>query len=167
MKASVHRTSAVGIVAMVVAIVSLVLMPHAAYAAMYTPPASNRVDHDLSSAWKFHKGDVSGAPNISIDDSSWLSLDLPHTWNGLDGQDGGSNYYRGIGWYRKHYTVPSTQRAENVSPVRWREHRRRRMGQRDLPGAAQRRLRAVPFRRDGCDQDRHRESDRGESQQRP
>ncbi len=29
-------------------------------------------------------------------------MNLPHTWNNLDGQDGGNNYYRGIGWYRMH-----------------------------------------------------------------
>ena len=23
-------------------------------------------------------------------------IDLPHTWNGIDGQDGGADYYRGI-----------------------------------------------------------------------
>jgi beta-galactosidase len=108
MKASAHRTPAMGIVTVVVAIVSLVLIPHAAYAAAYTPPASNRVDLDLGSVWKFRKGDVSGAQHISFDDSNWLALDLPHTWNNLDGQDGGNNYYRGIGWYRKQYTVPST-----------------------------------------------------------
>jgi beta-galactosidase len=30
---------------------------------------------------------------------------LPHTWNNLDGQDGGDNYYRGIGWYRTHFKL--------------------------------------------------------------
>jgi beta-galactosidase len=29
-------------------------------------------------------------------------VNLPHTWNNLDGQDGGNNYYRGVGWYRLH-----------------------------------------------------------------
>jgi beta-galactosidase len=43
---------------------------------------------------------------MSFDDSAWSSVTLPHTWNNLDGQDGGNNYYRGIGWYRKHYFVP-------------------------------------------------------------
>lgn len=28
-------------------------------------------------------------------------VDLPHTWNGMDGQDGGNDYYRGICHYRK------------------------------------------------------------------
>src|SRR5688572_7199977 len=108
MKVFVHRTQAIAIVAVVMAIASLVLTPHAVFAATYTPPASNRVDLNLNSAWKYRKGDVAGAQNITFDDSSWTSLDLPHTWNNLDGQDGGSNYYRGIGWYRKHYTVSSS-----------------------------------------------------------
>jgi len=32
-------------------------------------------------------------------------VDLPHTWNNLDGQTG-SGYYRGIGWYRQHDVIP-------------------------------------------------------------
>lgn len=76
--------------------------------AAYTPPANNRVDLDLNSTWKFYKGDVSGAQNVSFNDSSWTSINIPHTWNNMDGQDGGNNYYRGIGWYRKHYTVSSS-----------------------------------------------------------
>ncbi len=32
-------------------------------------------------------------------------MNLPHDWNNLDGQDGGNNYHRGIGWYRTHYAV--------------------------------------------------------------
>ncbi|BBC37768.1 Beta-galactosidase [Streptomyces graminofaciens] len=34
-------------------------------------------------------------------------MNTPHTWNAGDGADGGDNYYRGVGWYRRHYTVPS------------------------------------------------------------
>jgi beta-galactosidase len=31
----------------------------------------------------------------------WENVTLPHTWNGLDGQDGGNDYYQGIAWYKK------------------------------------------------------------------
>ena len=37
----------------------------------------------------------------------WSDVTLPHTWNALDGEDGGSNYYRGVGWYRRHLTAPA------------------------------------------------------------
>ena len=33
--------------------------------------------------------------------SEWKALDLPYTWNGEDGQDGGNDYYRGKGYFAK------------------------------------------------------------------
>lgn len=29
---------------------------------------------------------------------TWPLVDLPHTWNALDGQDGGNDYDRGTGY---------------------------------------------------------------------
>ena len=56
---------------------------------------------------------------------------LPHTWNASDGQDGGNNYYRGIGWYRRHYTLPAERGGQaRLPPVRRRQHRRRRVRER-------------------------------------
>jgi beta-galactosidase len=74
----------------------------------YTPPANSRVHVNLNPGWRFIRQNVSGAQNTSFDDSSWSAINLPHTWNNLDGEDGGSDYYRGIGWYRTHYTVDSS-----------------------------------------------------------
>ena len=34
-------------------------------------------------------------------DSEWESISLPHTWNALDGQDGGGDYFRGTCCYAK------------------------------------------------------------------
>ena len=42
---------------------------------------------------------------MGCDDSSWQTISLPHTWNNLDGEDGGDNYYRGAGWYRRHLVL--------------------------------------------------------------
>jgi beta-galactosidase len=78
----------------------------AAIAASYNPPAA-RQRVDLNAGWRFHKGDVSGAEAIGFNDGAWSSVDVPHTWNAADGADGGNNYYRGVGWYRRHYTVPA------------------------------------------------------------
>ncbi|MDB6124635.1 MAG: putative glycosyl hydrolase [Pedosphaera sp.] len=71
----------------------------------YIPPANHRSDILLNTGWRFIRQVVSGAQNTSFDDSTWSVVNLPHTWNNLDGQDGGNNYYRGIGWYRTHYAV--------------------------------------------------------------
>ena len=31
----------------------------------------------------------------------WIWVNIPHTWNAIDGQDGGSDYWRGTAWYAK------------------------------------------------------------------
>ncbi|SCP98006.1 glycoside hydrolase family 2 protein [Anaerobium acetethylicum] len=37
----------------------------------------------------------------------WEVVTLPHTWNALDGQDGGNDYYQGPAWYKKTLTLES------------------------------------------------------------
>jgi beta-galactosidase len=41
------------------------------------------------------------------DDSWWNRIELPHTWNAYDVMDAQAGYWRGIGWYRKHFRVGS------------------------------------------------------------
>jgi beta-galactosidase len=72
---------------------------------IYTPPPTHRADINLNEGWHFIRDDVAGAQQSTLDDANWENINLPHTWNNLDGQDGGTNYYRGIGWYRKQYKV--------------------------------------------------------------
>lgn len=60
-----------------------------------------RLDKIINSGWKFIRQDVAGAQASDFDDQRWQPIDLPHTWNAKDGQDGGT-YYQGPGWYRKH-----------------------------------------------------------------
>jgi beta-galactosidase len=57
---------------------------------------------NLNPNWKFIRQDVAGAAQPDFDDASWKTISLPHTWNNLDGEDGGDDYYRGVGWYRRH-----------------------------------------------------------------
>jgi beta-galactosidase len=72
----------------------------------YSPPANARSDINLDANWRFIQQDVSGAQATNFNDSSWTNVNLPHTWDIPDGQDGpGTAYYRGIGWYRTHCTV--------------------------------------------------------------
>lgn len=42
------------------------------------------------------------------------SVDLPHTWNGSDGQDGGNDYYRGVCTYEKHISKDSLPKGDEV-----------------------------------------------------
>ena len=57
---------------------------------------------DLDARWKFLRDDAAGAEQPNFDDSAWQTVSLPHTWNALDGEDGGNNYHRGPAWYRTH-----------------------------------------------------------------
>lgn len=41
-------------------------------------------------------------------------VDLPHTWNGKDGQDGGNDYYRGTCAYEKQFAKPKFEEGERV-----------------------------------------------------
>lgn len=84
-----------------------------ASAATYTAP-NPRVRIDLNSGWRFIRQDVTGAQAPGFDDSAWTSVTTPHTWNAVDGADGGDNYYRGVGWYRRHYTVPSAMAGKRL-----------------------------------------------------
>jgi beta-galactosidase len=103
-----YRRLFVGLVALLVALTTdLVVTESPAAAATYTPPAL-RQRVDLNTGWKFNKGDVAGAQATAFNDAAWSSVTTPHTWNATDGADGGNNYYRGIGWYRRHYTVPAS-----------------------------------------------------------
>ncbi len=52
----------------------------------------------LNEKWAFSK-EADKAPETMPE--RWIWVDLPHTWNGIDGQDGGGDYYRGTCWYAK------------------------------------------------------------------
>ena len=39
-------------------------------------------------------------------DGTTTTVDLPHTWNARDGQDGGNDYWRGTCIYRTHFAAP-------------------------------------------------------------
>ena len=41
-------------------------------------------------------------------------VDLPHTWNAIDGQDGGNDYFRGTCVYEKTFSRPEYNAGERV-----------------------------------------------------
>jgi len=53
---------------------------------------------NFNNNWAFAK-DVSRAQTVIPAD--WETVNLPHTWNATDGQDGGNDYFRGNGAYAK------------------------------------------------------------------
>ena len=63
--------------------------------------------------WKFTKDAVSISENTTAA-GNWETLDLPHTWNGDDGQDGGSDYYRGTCYYAKNLSKAEVAEGKEV-----------------------------------------------------
>jgi beta-galactosidase len=79
-----------------------------------------RSNFDLQ--WRFVKGDPQGVQSLEFNDASWRTLDLPHDWSiegpfSEDAPAAGEGAYlpTGIGWYRKHFTLPATARGKHVA----------------------------------------------------
>ena len=51
----------------------------------------------INDGWYFQRADIGIAQTIA----EGKTVNLPHTWNATDGQDGGNDYYRGKCWYVK------------------------------------------------------------------
>ena len=52
---------------------------------------------NINKGWLFNK--TTDIPAALPTD--WESVDLPHSWNAIDGQDGGNDYFHGTGVYVK------------------------------------------------------------------
>lgn len=65
---------------------------------------------NINDGWYFLRRDVSGEVALSLGEA----VQLPHTWNARDGQDGGSDYYRGKCWYAKKLTTPRLAEGEQL-----------------------------------------------------
>jgi beta-galactosidase len=85
------------------------LLPAFPSAKLEAASKSNRIVISMNTHWKFHKetkGQMDDFKDLTFNDSNWENICLPHTWNAEDGTDGGNNYYRGNGWYRKKLFIP-------------------------------------------------------------
>jgi beta-galactosidase/beta-glucuronidase len=67
-------------------------------------PAVARSQQPLDGAWRFVRADVPHAEAVAFDDAGWQTVELPHSFNAADGDDGG-DYYRGPAWYRRHLAL--------------------------------------------------------------
>lgn len=57
---------------------------------------------NINDNWLFSK-EAKSIPHVMPHD--WEKINLPHTWNGTDGQDGGNDYYRGTCYYVKQLSL--------------------------------------------------------------
>jgi beta-galactosidase len=76
--------------------------------------AQPRIDSLINGGWKFTRENAVGASAVGYSDDYWENVSLPHTWNARDGQDGGNDYYRGVGWYRQLLTLPPHAKGKTI-----------------------------------------------------
>lgn len=81
-------------------------------------PAANRSVIDFDADWGFCKGEAAGAERAEFNDSTWQKLDVPHDWSiagpfAQTNKTGGAGGWlpSGVGWYRKHFTLPADQKG--------------------------------------------------------
>lgn len=58
---------------------------------------------NLNQDWRFIQEDKGLPESLPLD---WESVDLPHSWNAIDGHDGNGSYDRGKYWYAKTFKTP-------------------------------------------------------------
>lgn len=83
--------------------------------------AQTRSTIPFDNDWLFRVGDESGVEKADFADSSWRRLNVPHDWS-IEGPfdaknpTAGSGGFlpSGIGWYRKHFSVPANQAGRRV-----------------------------------------------------
>ena len=69
----------------------------------------------LTGEWRFSIdnekiGEQQGWANSSFEDSSWMTVNVPHTWNVMPEY----SEYEGIAWYRRSFTVPESAETAHL-----------------------------------------------------
>jgi beta-galactosidase len=82
--------------------------------------SAGRLLMNFNSDWKFAKGEQSGAETADFDDSAWQAVRLPHDWaisgpfNPKENGYAGKLPWRGVGWYRKTFTLDKADSGRRV-----------------------------------------------------
>jgi beta-galactosidase len=82
---------------------------------------NSRITQSFDANWRFQNSDAQDAEKPEYVDSSWRRIDVPHDWsiegpfdqNNHTGR-GGGYLPAGIGWYRKHFSLPKQDANRRV-----------------------------------------------------
>lgn len=74
-----------------------------------------RSSQTINSSWKFkYCAEKNSEPlPVEYDDSDWMTVNIPHTWN-MNYNSDTSSYRRGIGWYRKSLYLDNYLRGKSI-----------------------------------------------------
>jgi beta-galactosidase len=69
---------------------------------------------DFINNWLFEQDDWIGFYHgswMNWNESTWIPVRTPHTYNAEDTFDKERGYYRGMAWYRKHFRIPESEKG--------------------------------------------------------
>lgn len=69
----------------------------------------------LDNGWQFVKTAASAS---AAWETSGEAVTLPHTWNAIDGQDGGNDYYRGLCWYTRKLDITEVADGQSLAELK-------------------------------------------------
>ncbi|MEH7095867.1 sugar-binding domain-containing protein [Neobacillus vireti] len=68
---------------------------------------------NINANWKFIRQDEENVQAISFNTEDWQEVQIPHTWNAIDGANG-FDYYKGACWYRKEFVLDAIEQGNRV-----------------------------------------------------
>lgn len=81
----------------------------------YSVAQSSRTERTINDGWKFLNDGIAFGQNKNlVDDTSWETINVPHTWNAKDPFDAQKSYRRGNAWYRKTIAISEEDRSDKL-----------------------------------------------------
>lgn len=68
---------------------------------------------NINSDWRFIKQNNVENKNKIYSDDNWEAVNIPHTWNAIDGANG-FEYYKDACWYRKYFSIDDLHQGNKV-----------------------------------------------------
>lgn len=88
--------------------------PKFSTAGFYAIENSGREVFSMNPAWRFFKGEATGAEAVQYDDSNWSVVSLPHGIEYLPTEASGCINYQGVVWYRKHFKLDNALKGKKL-----------------------------------------------------
>jgi beta-galactosidase len=97
----------------------------------YEGPTTHRIERTINREWTFNylpdpSADGAGCEGVGFDDSTWPAVAVPHTWQTYEttgkvhpfvydaSEKDDPYWWRGWGWYRKHFSIGTEQAGRRV-----------------------------------------------------
>ncbi|KAA6302945.1 MAG: Beta-galactosidase [Candidatus Ordinivivax streblomastigis] len=73
-----------------------------------------RTTLNMNTDWAFYRGDLPNGQLTDLDDSHWIPAVVPHVMQLEKKHCGGNSIYDGIGWYRRYFKLPKTDKGKRI-----------------------------------------------------